>query len=130
MFEYLPVEVHCLAHINFADAFHGCYKNRTNGTRDYRWFAGLHLLMRFVLVAFYDLTSYNAISSVFMLLCVIYWIFVVKKFHRIISSVIVKPFRHDDRIRLLQHFSYKVRALNTSAHVNTMILLNTNRTHD
>ena len=169
----------CIALHTFADAFHGCYKNGTNGTRDYRWFAGMHLLMRFVLVAIYDLTLYNAISSVFMLLCVlfymaalailqpyksdihlkldltlflglslwstaflidvvvdgkgansydfglhltifalsslipftyfvgliIYWIVVVKKFHRIISSVIVKPFHNGNRIRLLQHSS-------------------------
>ena len=165
----------CIALHTFADAFHGCYKNGTNGTRDYRWFAGLHLLMRFILVAIYDLTFYNGISNVFMLLCVlfymaalailqpyksdihlkldltlflglslwstallmdhkvnhpydfglhltifalsclipftyfvgliIYWIVVVKKFHRIISSVIVKPFRYGDRIRLLQHSS-------------------------
>ena len=27
----------------FADAFQGCYKNGTNGTRDYRYFAGLYL---------------------------------------------------------------------------------------
>ena len=33
---------------------------------------------------------------------IIYWIVVVKKFHRIISSVIVKPFCYGDRIRLFQ----------------------------
>ena len=32
----------------FADAFQGCYKNGTNGTRDYRYFAGLYLLFRVV----------------------------------------------------------------------------------
>ena len=170
----------CIALHTFADAFHGCYKNGTNGTRDYRWFAGMHLLMRFVLVASYGLTlNYHVIFCVFMLLCVlfymaalgilqpyksdvhlkldltlflglslwstalltgivvdrkgpksydfglhlailvlsclipftyfvgliIYWIVVVKKFHRIISSVIVKPFHYGDRIRLLQHSS-------------------------
>ena len=35
----------------FADAFQGCYKNGTNGTRDYRYFAGLYLLFRIVLLA-------------------------------------------------------------------------------
>ena len=30
----------------FADAFNGCYKNGTNGTYDYRYFAGLYLLLR------------------------------------------------------------------------------------
>ena len=32
----------------FADAFQGCYKNGTNGTRDYRYFAGFYLLFRIV----------------------------------------------------------------------------------
>ena len=35
----------------FADAFQGCYKNGTNGTRDYRYFAGLYLFFRIVLLA-------------------------------------------------------------------------------
>ena len=34
----------------FADAFQGCYKNGTNGSRDYRYFAGLYLLFRAVLL--------------------------------------------------------------------------------
>ena len=34
----------------FADAFQGCYKNGTNGTCDYRYFAGLYLLFRAVLL--------------------------------------------------------------------------------
>ena len=42
----------------FADAFQGCYKNGTNGTRDYRYFAGLYLLFRVVLlVAFISTTA-------------------------------------------------------------------------
>ena len=35
----------------FADAFQGCYKNGTNGTHDYRYFAGLYLFCRIVLLA-------------------------------------------------------------------------------
>ena len=35
----------------FADVFQGCYKNGTNGTRDYLYFAGLYLLFRIVLLA-------------------------------------------------------------------------------
>lgn len=34
---------------SFADAFQGCYKNGTSGTRDYRYFAGLYLLLRLLL---------------------------------------------------------------------------------
>ncbi len=42
----------CFPHVNwhplhaFMDIFQGCYKNGTNGTRDYRYFAGLNLLFR------------------------------------------------------------------------------------
>ena len=44
----------------FADAFQGCYKNGTNGTWDFRYFAGLYLLFRIVaLVAF---ISHNAVE--------------------------------------------------------------------
>ena len=43
----------------FADSFQGCYKDGTNGTRDYRWFAGLHLLLRFILVIIYDTAHYQ-----------------------------------------------------------------------
>ena len=35
----------------FADAFQGCYKNRTNDTCDYRYFAGLYLLFHIVFLA-------------------------------------------------------------------------------
>ena len=41
----------------FADAFQGCYKNGTNGAHDYRYFAGLYLFCRIVLLAalaYYD----------------------------------------------------------------------------
>ena len=32
----------------FMDSFQGCYKNGTNNTRDYRYFAGIYLLIRLV----------------------------------------------------------------------------------
>ena len=38
----------CLPLHIFMDAFQGCYKNGTDGTRDYRYFAGLYLLFRFL----------------------------------------------------------------------------------
>ena len=46
----------------FADSFQGCYKDGTNGTRDYRWFAGLHLVLRFILVILYDVAYYQRIT--------------------------------------------------------------------
>ena len=33
----------------FADAFNGCYKDGTNGTRDYRCFAGFYLIQRILI---------------------------------------------------------------------------------
>ena len=40
----------CHALHTFADVFHGCYKNGTNGTRDYRYFAGLYFIFRIALI--------------------------------------------------------------------------------
>ena len=34
----------------FADVFQGCYRNGTNGTRDCRYFAGLYLVLRIVIL--------------------------------------------------------------------------------
>ena len=46
----------CLPLHLFMDAFQGCYKNGTDGTRDYRYFVGLYLLFRFL--TFSDLLDY------------------------------------------------------------------------
>ena len=40
----------------FVDAFQGCYKDGTNGTRDCRYFAGLYLLLRIVLFIMHTVT--------------------------------------------------------------------------
>ena len=37
----------------FADAFHGCFKNRTNNNRDYRYFAGLYFVLRIMILVIY-----------------------------------------------------------------------------
>ena len=42
--------MNCYALHTFADIFQGCYKNGTNGTRDFRYFAGLYFLLRIVIV--------------------------------------------------------------------------------
>ena len=47
----------CLPLHIFMDAFQGCYKNGTDGTRDYRYFAGLYLVFRFL--AFSELLSFT-----------------------------------------------------------------------
>ena len=40
----------------FMDTFQGCYKDGTNGTRDCRYFVGLYLWLRIVLMGIYALT--------------------------------------------------------------------------
>ena len=44
--------MNCYALHTFADVFQGCYKNGTNGTRDYRYFAGLYFVMRIIVILF------------------------------------------------------------------------------
>ena len=51
-----------LLHV-FADSFQGCYKDGTGGTRDYRWFAGVNILMRFVAVLHLELTRYRQLLT-------------------------------------------------------------------
>ena len=59
----------------FADSFQGCYKDGTNGTRDYRWFAGLHLLLRFILVVFYNAAPYQrAINTLMAMMTTFYMV--------------------------------------------------------
>ena len=47
-----------LLHV-FADSFQGCYKDGTGGTRDYRWFAGLGILIRCTTVFPLELSRYH-----------------------------------------------------------------------
>ena len=47
----IKLHVHAL-HI-FADAFQGCYKDGTDGTRDCRYFAAAYLLVRIILYVFF-----------------------------------------------------------------------------
>ena len=57
----------CTALHIFADSFQGCYKDGTNGTRDYRWFAGLHLILRFIIIFFFDLSNYYKVATLFII---------------------------------------------------------------
>ena len=50
----------CLVLRTFADAFQGCYKDGTDGTRDYRWFSGVHLLVRFGIVVAFEMARHHA----------------------------------------------------------------------
>ena len=40
----------CLTLRIFSNTFQGCYKDGTEGTRDYRWFSGLQLFMTFAIL--------------------------------------------------------------------------------
>ena len=56
----------------FADAFQGCFKDGTNGTRDCRYFAGIYLLLRIAVFLTYclipsRLNSWVAPAVIFML---------------------------------------------------------------
>ena len=64
----------------FIDAFQGCYKDGTNGTRDCRYFAGMYLLVRLILISLfavaystgitYYLTAIPVLIGVAMLLAI------------------------------------------------------------
>ena len=49
----------------FVDAFQGCYKDGTNGTRDCRYFAALQLLLRLI-VTFFFVFAKNTVVSIFL----------------------------------------------------------------
>ena len=62
----------CVTLHTFMDAFQGCYKDGTNGTRDCRCFTGVYILVRSVLTVMYALTVgviyYPAASLILMIL--------------------------------------------------------------
>ena len=56
----------------FADVFQGCYKNGTNGTRDCRYFAGLYLVLRIVLLlAMYGGSVFGMYDEMVSILCLV-----------------------------------------------------------
>ena len=46
----------------FADAFQGCFKNHTNNNRDYRYFSGLYLLLRIVVLLIYAVDTSQVVQ--------------------------------------------------------------------
>ena len=54
-----------LALNTFVDAFQGCYKDGTNGTRDCRYFAALQLLLR-LFVTFFFVVAKNFVTAIFL----------------------------------------------------------------
>ena len=103
----------CSALHIFADTFQGCYKNGTNGTRDYRWFAGLHLLMRFVIVAFYDFTRYRQITSISMT--------IVLSFYMAVQAVL-QPYKRHIHLKLDMMLLFGLLLWNTAVLVGSLTL--------
>ena len=54
----------------FIDAFQGCYKDGTNGTRDCRYFAGVYLLLRLMLFILFAVVRNGMLSAVAILLLI------------------------------------------------------------
>jgi len=54
----------------FNDAFHGCFKDGTNGTRDCRYFAAVYLITQIILYATYALayegTDFASLSALLL----------------------------------------------------------------
>ena len=46
----------------FADVFQGCYKNRTNGKYDYRYFAAFYFILRIIILLLYVFNYSNEIG--------------------------------------------------------------------
>ena len=58
----------CLPLHIFMDAFQGCYKNGTEGTRDYRYLAGLYMFLRCLLVTPVAIVT-PFVASILIALC-------------------------------------------------------------
>ena len=56
---------HCLTLHAFADSFYSGYKDGTEGTCDYRWFAGVHLLIRFAMILLFAFVKNFFLFSLF-----------------------------------------------------------------
>ena len=85
----------------FADAFQGCYKNGTNGTRDCRYFAGLYLFFRAVLlVGFISLNGYM-------------WLIVI--LIPVVVSLLFAHFRpyKNDYFNIIDNLAFALLALST-----------------
>ena len=65
----------CTALHTFMDVFQGCYKNRTDGTYDRRWFSAVYLIIRVVCYGIGAATHYGTrllvYGSIVLIICVI-----------------------------------------------------------
>ncbi len=83
----------CFPHVNwhplhaFMDIFQGCYKNGTNGTRDYRYFAAFYILLRLLILIPIDDHSISAIRLVFIPLLYSFLLAVLKPYQNNIYNI-------------------------------------------
>ena len=96
----------CLASLNlrthalhvFMDAFQGCYKDGTNGTRDRRWFSVVYLVMRFVflLTGIISFSEFSLTIGVFINLVVLVMLTIFQPYkshaHTIIDALLICAF--------------------------------------
>ena len=76
----------CLTLHAFADAFQGCYKDGTDGSRDYRWFAGVHLFIRFGIVLLFSLLKNYFLFSLYVSFI---------SFALVAATAILQPYKKD-----------------------------------
>ena len=71
----------------FMDCFQGYYKDRTDSTHDCRYFAGLYLLMRFVLYATYGVSfdMYSFTIATILLILVSFMVIIIKPYKKHLS---------------------------------------------
>ena len=68
----------CLTLRIFSDAFQGCYKDGTEGTRDYRWFSGLQLFMRLAIVVIFEIERHHSTIIVLAMILVIVYLVMIE----------------------------------------------------
>ena len=67
----------------FVETFQGCYKDGTNGTRDYRYFAGLYFILRILVLS---LSFLNRVTYIFG--CALVYLFTA------IIFALLRPYKH------------------------------------
>ena len=68
----------CLTLRIFADAFQGCYKDGTEGTRDNRWFSGLQLSMRLAIVVIFEIERHHSTMIILAMILVIVYLAMIE----------------------------------------------------
>ena len=81
----------CLTLRAFADAFQGAYKDGTDGSKDYRWFASVYIFTRFMIV-----TSFGIIKNYF-----IFSLFAMLMSSALIASIaILQPYKKSINVKI------------------------------